>query len=95
MQALFPKLMAILATAVLSACVALAPAGDKAKGPNPVTGGEIEVTSLDAPEAPAAKGKAAKKPKPGEEKPDAKVQPAKGKPPEKVGPVAAADGQSA
>lgn len=60
MRALFPNLTAILAAAVLSACVALAPAGDKAKGPNPVTGGEIEVTSLDAPAEKPVKGKGAK-----------------------------------
>lgn len=64
MRALFPKLTvmisAALAAAVLSACVALAPAGDKAKRPNPVTGGEIEVTSLDDPAETPAKGKGAK-----------------------------------
>lgn len=52
MAALFPKLIAILGALALSACVAGGPgagAGGKAAGPNPVTGGAIEVTALDAP----------------------------------------------
>ncbi|MCB6178359.1 hypothetical protein LHP98_09480 [Rhodobacter sp. Har01] len=52
MAGLFPKAaMAVLAALVLAACVpALGPAFGPAKkpaGPNPVTGGEIEVTVLD------------------------------------------------
>ena len=46
--------MAVLAGALaLAACVVGGPGGDRAKAPNPITGGEIEVTVLDAP--PAAK----------------------------------------
>lgn len=58
MQGLFPKLMAIGAALALSACVAAGPTGGKAAGPNPVTGSEIEVTSLDGPPAKAGPGKA-------------------------------------
>lgn len=46
--------MAVLAGALaLAGCVGGGSGGGKAKAPNPITGGEIEVTALDAP--PAAK----------------------------------------
>lgn len=46
------RMMAALTVALaLAACVAGGLGGDKAKGVNPITGGEIEVTALDAPSA--------------------------------------------
>ena len=53
------RMMAALTPALaLAACVAGGLGGDKAEGPSPITGSEIEVTALDAP--PAEKAGAAK-----------------------------------
>jgi hypothetical protein len=60
MRGLFPKLVVILTALALSACVDAGAGKGKPKGDNPVTGGEIEVTSLDAPTA--KDSKATKKP---------------------------------
>jgi hypothetical protein len=54
MRALVPKALAILALLGLAACVLPQGGAGQPKGPNPVTGGEIEVTALDDP-APAPK----------------------------------------
>lgn len=51
MRRMFRGLTCLLALTGLAACVALGPVGSKAKGPNPVTGGDIEVTALDEPGA--------------------------------------------
>lgn len=59
MRGLFPKTVVMLMALALSACVTLAPAKGKPGADNPVTGGEIEVTSLDPPNA--KDGKAPKK----------------------------------
>jgi hypothetical protein len=64
MRALVPKALAILALLGLSACVLPQGGAGKAAGPNPVTGGEIEVTALDDP-APATTGGTAVAPKDG------------------------------
>lgn len=60
MRALFPRLAGMVLAGLLSACVALSPAKDSDKGPNPVTGGEIEVTSLEEPAKKPGKGKPVK-----------------------------------
>lgn len=68
MRALVPKALAILALLGLAACVLPQGGAGKSSGPNPVTGGEIEVTSLDdpapAPKAGARKDGKAEKPAP-------------------------------
>lgn len=51
MRSILRKMAAPMAALALAACVAGSPGGDKAGGPNPITGGEIEVTALDAPPA--------------------------------------------
>jgi len=89
--------MAVLA---LAACIAGGPGGDKAGGPNPITGSEIEVTTLDAPPAAqpgqaegpaAAEAKAAEKPatrpKPRPEKPESAAAAEEIAPPEAAAPV--------
>ncbi len=75
--------MAVLAGALaLAACVGGGSGGGKAKAPNPITGGEIEVTALEAPpaakpaapsaaEAPAADRPAAPKARPAPDPPSA------------------------
>ncbi len=51
MRGLFPKAVVILMGLALSACVGLGPDKGKSSASNLVTGGEIEVTSLDPPKA--------------------------------------------
>ena len=91
MRAFLSRLMAICGILLLSACVLEAPGNGKAKVPNPVTGGEIEVTPLDDP-APAAKpGKAGIKVAAPEAAPPAEKPGTKPKPrPERVTEAAAA-----
>ncbi|MFZ1340723.1 MAG: hypothetical protein WAS26_16925, partial [Paracoccaceae bacterium] len=91
MRAFLSRLMAICGILLLSACVLEAPGSGKAKVPNPVTVGEIEVTPLDDP-APAAKpGKAGIKVAAPEAAPPAEKPGTKPKPrPERVTEAAAA-----
>lgn len=86
--------MAVLAGALaVAGCIGGGSGGGKAKAPNPITGGEIEVTALDAPPAaaPAAEAKvpSADRPVPGPVAPE-KPEPAAGEdipPPEAAAPV--------
>ncbi len=94
------RMMAVLTAALaLAACVAGGLGGDKAKKSNPITGGEIEVTVLDAPpaakpgtaSAPAGEAPPADKPetgpKPRAEKPELAAVKDEIAPPEAAAPV--------
>lgn len=100
MRSILRMMAALTALLALAACVAGGLGGNKAKGPNPISGSEIEVTALDAPPAakpgpakPAAAAEAppAEKPaigpKPRPEKLEAAVAKEEIAPPEAAAPV--------